>query len=156
MSPPPAARGLRVALALGLLLLPLNLAAVALLFTAPMPPAHLPLEVAGAPDVRAARAAGRAPEAPTEASARRAPVAISALDAIFDARLRAAAAAAGRPVEPLLPDPALRAAARAATDEADPAVDALLRAWAAAMGAVGAPLRAPLSAEPPPSPGPYQ
>ncbi len=149
MSPPPAPRGLRVAVALGLLVLVANLAALALLFAAPMPPAHLPLQVAGAPDLRAARAAGRSAAPPPAAGERRAPVAISALDAIFEARLRAAAAAAGRPVEPLLPDPALRAAARAATDEADPAVDALLRAWAAAMGAVGAPLRAPLPAEAP-------
>jgi hypothetical protein len=126
--------GLRGPILLASALLLVNLGVLGALHLAPLPPAHLPLQVQGAIDrrqalPRAAPAALTAPLADERA-------AITALDAIFEARLRAA----GGP-EVALPDPALRAAARASTAADSPAVDALLRDYAARMAALGEPLR---------------
>lgn len=136
--------GLRAATALASGLLLVNLAVLAALWRAPMPPAHLPGAVAGAPDRRAARGApGPALLQPPPADER---AAITALDAIFEARLRAA----GGPAV-ALPDPALRAAAQASAAADDPAVQALFADYAARLAALGEPLRPPLTSSPAPS-----
>ncbi len=130
--------GLRGPIRLASALLLVNLGVLGAVHLAPLPPAHLPLTVAGAPDrrqalPRAAPAVLTAPPADERA-------AITALDAIFAARLRAA----GGP-EVRLPPEALRDEARSSLRADSPAVDALLRDYAARMALLNEPLRPTLA-----------
>jgi hypothetical protein len=109
---------------------------LAALYAAPEPPEVLPEQ--DMPE----RSRARTEEEPAPDNDR---VAVQVLDQLLEARVRAAAARAGRDPTPLLPPPGLREAALGNPDPAGPAVDALLKAYVSTLSEFGETLDAATS-----------